>query len=276
MTDEEQSKNKDEGRRLKDEVAKSSGISAFWVELKRRHVVRVAMVYAIVGWLVIQVANATFSDFGIPVWACRFVVLMVVLGFPISVVIAWAFELTPEGIKTTKTAKKETEVSESHAKKRNWFSLVFAAAVPTLIFGIAAGVFYVKFQKAEKQGQISEQTDYDKSIAILPFANLSPDDENAFFADGVHEDILTNLAHIRDLLVISRTSTLRYRDSVKSSPEIGKELGVRYLVEGSVRRVGNRVRVIAQLIDSKIDQHIWAQNYTKSLDDIFAIQSEMA
>jgi TolB-like protein len=251
----------------------ASGLGKLWQELRRRHVVRVAIVYAVVAWLVIQVAATTFGSFGIPEWAFRFVVLMVILGFPLSLVVAWAFELTPEGIKTTKTARvthPESHKDESHSKKRHWFSLGLAAAVPTLIFGVLALFFYIR------SGDVTQVSDGEKSIAVLPFSNMSPDEENAFFADGVHEDVLTNLAQIRDLLVISRTSTLRYRGSMKDLSEIGRELGVRYLVEGSVRRAGNRVRVTAQLIDANVDQHIWAQNYTRDLDDIFAIQAEIA
>jgi len=121
-----------------------SSFQRLWSELKRRHVVRVAMVYAVVGWLVIQVANATFADFGIPVWAYRFVVLMVVLGFPISVVLGWAFELTPEGIKTTNSAQKETKDSPAHAKKRKWMAFAVGALFPTVIFGALALFFYVR------------------------------------------------------------------------------------------------------------------------------------
>ena len=261
-----------------------SGLAKFWTELKRRHVVRVGMVYAIVGWLVIQVANATFEEFGIPLWAYRFVVLMVVLGFPISVVVAWAFELTPEGIKTTKTAEESTdgtEIPKAHAKKRGWFSLIFAAAAPTLIFGTLAIYFYATRSDSpatspDTRPPTPELIESDKSIAVLPLTNMSPDPENAFFADGVHEDILTNLARIRELLVIGRTSTLQYRDTVKTLQQIGEELNVRYLVEGSVRRANNQVKVTVQLIDTQTGGHLWAQDYSRPLDDIFAIQAAVA
>ena len=275
-----------------DPLKESSGKTSFWQELKRRHVVRVALVYAVVGWIVMQVASVTFEGFGIPIWAFRFVMLMVILGFPISVVLAWAFELTPAGIKTTKTAQKVTEDSKTYAKKRNWFSLAFAAAAPTLIFGVLALYFY--FQAKPEEQSLTPDTpvspdqrgggsvlrpglvETDKSIAVLPLTNMSPDEENAFFADGVQEDILTKLSRVRALRVISRTSTLRYRSTVKSLAEIGKELGVRYLVEGSVRRAGNQVRVTVQLIDAHADEHIWAESYDRRLDNIFAIQSAIA
>lgn len=261
-----------------------SGLTAFWQELKRRHVVRVGMVYAIVGWLIIQVANATFAEFGIPLWAYRFVVLMIALGFPVAIILAWAFELTPEGIKTTKSAQEESETTEdskAHAKKRNWFSLLFAAGVPTLIFGALAVYFYATRSDSnpsspDHSSAPLQVTDLDKSIAVLPLDNLSPDPENAFFADGVQEDVLTNLSKVRELLVIGRTSTLQYRDTVKTLPQIAEELDVRYLVEGSVRRAANQVRVTIQLIDSKTGGHLWAENYDRTLDDIFAIQAEIA
>lgn len=257
-----------------------SGFAAFWQELKRRHVVRVAMVYAIVGWLVIQVANATFAEFGIPLWAYRFLVLMVVLGFPISVVLAWAFELTPDGIKTTKTAQKKDGESKAHAKKRNMFSLVFAAAVPTLIFGTLAIFFY--FRSGTDPSPLDPSpsspglTESDKSIAVLPLENQSPDPDNAFFADGVQGDVINNLGKIKDLLVIGRTSTQQYRDTVKTLRQIGEELQVRYLVEGSVRRAGDQVRIGVQLIDSQTGANVWGDTYDRSLDDIFAIQAEVA
>lgn len=259
-----------------------TGLTRLWAELKRRHVVRVAMVYAIVGWLVIQVANATFSDFGIPAWAYRFVVLMVVLGFPISLIIAWAFELTPEGIKTSKTAKEthpEAQQDESVQRKRNRFSLLLAAGLPTAIFGALALFFYFS-RSAPSNSELAptEQAELenDKSIAVLPLTNMSPDPDNAFFADGVHEEILTNLAKIRKLLVIGRTSTLQYRDTVKPLKQIGSELGVKYLLEGSVQRAGDQVRVTVQLIETESEGHIWAESYTRKLDDFFVIISSIS
>jgi len=236
-------------------------------ELKRRKVMRVAAVYAVVGWLIIQVANATFADFEIPVWAFRFVVLMLILGFPVAIILAWAFELTPEGVKLTKNVSEEEKQVTSQSK-RNWLSLGFAAALPTVIFGTLAAYFY--FNRSEPTASS------EKSIAVLPLANMSPDPENAFFADGVQEDILTNLSKIRDLLVISRSSTLQYRNPDRNLKQIGVELGVRYLAEGSVRRAGDQVLVTVQLIDTHTDGHIWAENYNRKLDDIFAIQAAIA
>ncbi|HSH09269.1 MAG TPA: hypothetical protein VK995_02705, partial [Oceanipulchritudo sp.] len=262
--------------------AGKKGFGNFWSELRRRKVVRVAITYAIVAWLIMQVAGLTFEGFGVPIWAFRFVVIMVWLFFPVALIITWAFELTPDGIKTTKTARQErggAPAPEDQQRKRNWFTVFFAAAIPTLIFGSLAIFFYIKAPRPETPEMVLAAPDTqesDMSIAVLPLGNLSPDPDNAFFAAGVHEDILTNLSKIKALRVISRTSTAGYKDTTKNLMEIGKELGVRYLVEGSVRRADNRVRVTVQLINARTDQHIWAENYDRTLEDIFAIQSAIA
>ncbi len=263
---------------------------------------RVAITYAVVAWVIMQVSSIVFPQFDIPVWAGRLVTLILVICFPISLIIAWAFELSPDGIKTTKHAREEqggSPVSKKQERKRNWMTIGFAAAVPTVIFGALALIFFFRSNPdasdpsspglSSSNGlasgptppelaspEQSRRVEFDKSIAVLPLENLSPDPENAFFADGVQEDILTNLSKIAELLVISRSSTLRYRERNKSLKEIGSELEVRYLVEGSVRRAGNRVLVTAQLIDVETDAHLWAENFNRPLDDIFAIQAEIA
>jgi TolB-like protein len=260
-----------------DSASPPTGLAAFWAELKRRKVMRVAVTYAVVAWLIIQVASSTFGWFDIPKWAFRLVALCVVLGFPVALIITWAFELSPDGIKTTKAAREEQgeiPVSRKQERKRNWMAFGFAAAVPTLLFGALALFFF--FRSGSPENLTPGLSESEKSIAVLPLDNLSPDPENAFFADGVQEDILTNLSKIEELLVISRSSTLRYRERVKSLKEIGAELGVRYVVEGSVRRAGNRVLVTAQLIEVETDAHLWAENFNRPLDDIFAIQAEVA
>ncbi|EDY81471.1 tetratricopeptide repeat domain protein [Verrucomicrobiia bacterium DG1235] len=254
---------------------------SFFAELKRRKVFRVAITYAVVAWLIIQIASATFGWFDIPAWAFRFVTIMLLMGFPIAVIITWAFELTPSGLKLTKNLNEDerAKATVAHEKKRNWTALSFAAGLPTLIFGTLA--FYFYFQNPEPNelpGTVVPRFEVSsKSIAVLPFANMSEDPEaSSFFADGVHEDLLTNLAYVSELSVSSRTSVMAYRETTKSIRQIGEELGVGNLLEGSVRRAGNRVRVTAQLIDAKTDEHIWAQSYDRNLEDIFAIQSELA
>lgn len=270
----------------------SSGQVSFWAEVKRRRVVRVAITYAVVAWLIMQVAALTFEGFGIPEWAFRFVVLMLVVFFPVAIVLAWAFELTPDGVKTTKSLREQQDrepVSAKEQSQRNLRAIAFAAALPTLIFGALAVFFY--FRAGPSESELSTHhpvsadqrgdgsplsTELEKSIAVLPLDNLSPDPENAFFADGVQEDILTNLSKIEELIVISRSSTLRYRERVQSLKQIGAELDVRYVVEGSVRRAANRVLVTVQLIEVETDAHLWAENFNRPLDDIFAIQAEIA
>jgi TolB-like protein/Flp pilus assembly protein TadD len=278
-------KEKAESRRMKDEK-RSSGLVSFWAELKRRKVMRVAITYAVVGWIVMQVASLTFEGFGIPIWAFRFVMLMVLLGFPLAIILAWAFELSPEGIKTTKAARIENPDAESDSatqKKRNWFSVLFAAAIPTLIFGALAVFFYLRSdtpvtpdQREGGSNQTPGLVEYDKSIAVLPFTNMSANEEHAYFADGVHETILTDLANLRELRVISRTSVLPYRNSNKSMKAIGAELGVAYILAGSMQRDGNQFRLTAQLIDARIDEHLWAKNFDGELTNIFSVQSQLA
>jgi TolB-like protein len=246
------------------------GKLSFIEELKRRKVIRVAITYGVVGWVIIQVAAATFEGFGIPDWAFRFVVLMLLLGFPIALIFAWAFELTPEGVRLTSKATGK-EGSPAIQSRRNWLAFAVAAGFPTLIFGTLALFFFLTRAPGEEMLRPPE-----KSIAVLPFRNMSPDASNQFFCDGVQEDILTTLANIGDLKVISRTSVMPYRDTEKTIPEIAAELGVAYILEGSVQRSGNRVRVTGQLINALTDEHLWARNFDRDLTDIFAIQAELA
>jgi TolB-like protein/Tfp pilus assembly protein PilF len=264
----------------------SSGFTSFWNELRRRKVVRVATVYVVTGWIIIQVASSTFENFDIPVWAFRFVTLMVVLGLPLAVILAWAFELTPEGIKTTKAALSEQRnapLSEKQQKKRNWIAYATGAAIPTLIFGILAAVFSIQNRSSDSELpalssslSTSDGVEYDKSIAVLPFTNMSANQEHAYFADGVHETILTDLANLRELRVVSRTSVMPYRRSDKSMITIGEELGVAYILIGSMQRAGDHFRLTAQLIDARIDEQLWAKPFDGELTNIFSVQSQLA
>ncbi|MGJ8679817.1 tetratricopeptide repeat protein [Paraglaciecola sp.] len=263
----------------KERIDSSSSFSlgVLWAELKRRKVVRVAIVYSIVAWLVIQVAVATFPSLLIPDWALRLVIMCVLLGFPIALILAWAFELTPEGIK--KSTKISVEpVSEGHQKKRNFLIIIYAAMIPTIIFGALSVFFYLRTGPIEQPLVNTKQETpvQELSIAVLPLINMSADVENGFFADGVHEDILTNLTRIENLKVTSRTTMLRYALSDDTLSEIGKALGVNYVVEGSVRRIGKHVRVTIQLIDALNDHHLWASNFDRELIDVFATQTELS
>ncbi len=214
--------------------SRGAALKQFFVELKRRKVYRVAVAYIVVAWVLVQVATQVFPFFEIPNWTIRLVIVALCLGFPIAIILAWAYDLTPSGIKRTAELLPATAPATA------------ATDVP------------------------------DKSIAVLPFENLSDDRENAFFADGVHDDILSSLARIADLKVISRTSVQQYRTAGRNLREIGEALGVAHILEGTVRRAGNRVRVNAQLINARTDAHVWAETFDRELTDLFAIQSELA
>ncbi|HYY13840.1 MAG TPA: hypothetical protein VE758_05340 [Chthoniobacterales bacterium] len=247
----------------------------FFSELKRRNVYKVAVAYAVVAWLLIQVATQLFPFFEIPNWAVRLVVLLLILGFPIALFLAWAFEITPEGIKRAEDVDLSKSITPETGRKLTWLITIVAI--------IAAGLLAYQFlrPKGNTAPPGSEAATGSairtKSIAVLPFENLSRDPDNAFFTDGVQDEILTDLSKIADLKVISRSSVMQYKSGVpRNLREIGQQLGVAHLLEGSVQRAANRIRVNAQLIDSRNDAHLWAQTYDRDLADVFAIQSEIA
>jgi TolB-like protein/Tfp pilus assembly protein PilF len=237
-------------------------MSGFFWELRRRKVYRVAAAYVIAAGFIIQIASAVFPAWELPNWSLRLMVVLILAGFPIALIFAWAFDVTPGGIERTPAA--ETQAGPGLARRRRNVILLIAAS---LIISIAAGFFLLPRASARK---------IDKSIAVLPFENLSDDKENAYFADGVQDDILTNLSKIGDLKVISRTSVMSYRGNTRNVREIGKALGVSNILEGSVRRSGNKVRVNVQLIDATNDEHIWAEDYDGDLTDVFKIQTDLA
>src|SRR6201993_3911541 len=233
-------------------------MTGFFDEVKRRKVYRVAAAYIIAAGGVIQVASAAFPAWELPNWALRLVIALLLLGFPIALMLAWAYDITPQGVRATPSPG----VPVSH-RRRNIIMLVATG----VIISAAAGFFLLPRVSAHK---------VDKSIAVLPFENLSDDKENAYFADGIQDDLLTNLSKIGDLKVISRTSVMPYRGKASNLREIGKALSVGSILEGSVRRVGNRVRVNVQLINAENDEHIWAEDYDRELTDVFAIQTDLA
>jgi TolB-like protein len=237
---------------------------SFFAELKRRHVYKVAVAYAVVGWLLIQIATATFPALEIPTWATRLVIVLVLLGFPVALILAWAFELTPEGIKRSEDVAPDKSVPRGSGRKLT-IAVVAVAA-------IAAGL--LAFQLFQRSAGTT--AGLEKSIAVLPFQNLSDDKANAYFASGIQEEILTRLAQIGALKVISRSSTKQYESNPANIREIGQQLGVANLLQGSVQKVGDVVRVNVQLIRAATDQHIWAESYNRKLDDIFAVESEVA
>src|SRR6266480_1770593 len=233
-------------------------MSGFFEEVKRRKVYRVAAAYLIAGGAIIQLASAAFPAWELPNWALRLVIVLLLIGFPIALILAWAFDLTAQGIKAAPT----TGAVGSHLR-RNVITLVAAGVAVSA----AAGFFLLPRVSAHR---------IDKSIAVLPFESLSDEKENAYFADGIQDDVLTNLSKIGDLKVISRTSVMPYRGKASNVREIGKALGVGAILEGSVRRVGNRVRVNVQLICTETDEHLWAEDYDRELTDVCAIQTDLA
>src|SRR5882724_3371051 len=238
----------------------------FFAELKRRNVYKVAIAYAVVAWLLMQVATQVFPFLEIPNWAIRLVIMLIVIGFPIALVIAWAFELTPEGLKRTEFAD---ELPKKSARNRAWiYVVIVAGAISVSLF------FFGRYTATSKQGGLTEVPA--KSIAVLPFENLSSNPENAYFTDGIQEEILMRLAKIADLKVISRTSTVRYKSSPENLREIATQLGVANILEGSVQRTADRVHVNVQLIKAASDAHLWAEAYDRKLTDIFAVESEIA
>ena len=238
----------------------------FFSELKRHNVYKVAVAYAVVAWLLIQIATQVFPFFEVPNWAVRLVVLLLVIGFPVALILAWAFEITPEGIKRAEDVDLNQSITRRTGRKLDFLII----AVLLLVIAVFA---YQRFGPGQKVAVATPE----KSIAVLPFENRSEEKANAFFADGVQDEILTDLARVADLKVISRTSVVNYRSGIaRNLREIGEQLGVAHVLEGSVQRSGNRVRVNAQLVEARTDRHLWAQTYDRDLADVFAIQSEIA
>jgi len=235
---------------------------SFFSELKRRNVYKVAAVYIIVSWVVLQVVDMFMSFMPLPEWTGRLVFVLLAAGFPIALLLAWALELTPEGIKLENAA----EGSRSSERKRTDIA-IYAALAAVLIFWIAKLDWNNEPEIAES-GEI-------RSLVVLPLTNLMNDPEQAYFVEGMHEALITELSKVKALRVISRTSAMKFQGSNKSVPEIARELGVDAIVEGSVLRAGNTVRVTAQLIEAKSDRHLWADNFDRELTDILALYGEV-
>src|SRR5438034_3128664 len=244
----------------------------FFAELKRRNVYKVAVAYAIVGWLLVQVATQVFPFFEIPNWAVRLIVLTIIIGFLIALVIAWAFELTPEGIKRTEDV--DLAGSARQPRKHIWiFVVLVGAALSIALFFVGR---YTSREKTPRQSEAATTAIPQKSIAVLPFENLSDDKGAAYFADGIQDEILTKLASIADLKVISRTSTAKYKSKPEDLKTVSQQLGVANVLEGSVQKAADKVRVNVQLIDARADSHLWARSYDRDIKDVFAVESEVA
>src|SRR6184192_3497125 len=247
--------------------------ATFLTELKRRKVYRVAVAYAIVAWLLIQAASILFPTFEAPPWVMKVFVSAVVLGFPVALILAWAFELTPEGIRRSEEiSPREPETP----KTGKWTAIIVAAAL------LAAALLAFQFARTKRpaNAELAKQTaptaTLDKSVAVLPFENLSSDKENAFFAQGIQDEIITTLSRISGLRVISRTSTAHYQSAPENLSEIGRQLRVSNVLEGIVQKAGDRVHINVQLIRADDDAHLWAQSYDRQLTDIFAVEAEVA
>ena len=239
---------------------------SFFSELKRRNVYKVAITYAVVAWLLVQVGSILFPTFEVPSWVMKVYVTAIAVGFPVALVMAWAFELTPQGLKRTEAA----DAAQEHSARGGWIAVI------VITTALSLGLFllgrYTASQAAPRERGVATQ----RSVAVLPFENLSDDKSNAYFATGIQDEILTRLARLNELKVISRTSTAQYQSKPANPGEIGKQLGVAHLLEGSVQKVGEQVRVNVQLINAQNDAHVWADTYDRKLTDIFAVETEIA
>lgn len=243
---------------------------SFFAELKRRNVYKVAVAYAVVAWLLIQIATQTFPFFDIPNWAVRLVILALIIGFPVALVLAWAYELTPEGIKRTEDVPPQKSIARRTGRKIiAGIAVVAALAAGLLVFQV------VRSKSPSTEGAAAAATVPDKSIAVLPFVDLSQAKDQEYFCDGISEEILNALAHVEALRVVARTSSFAFKGKNVDVAEIARKLGVENVLEGSLRRDGNRIRITAQLIDARNGFHLWSQTYERELNDIFAVQDEI-
>jgi TolB-like protein/cytochrome c-type biogenesis protein CcmH/NrfG len=238
-------------------------------ELKRRNVFRVGVAYAIVAWILIEVAHTAFPTLQLPDWTTTLITVLLIMGFPVALVIAWAFELTPEGLKRETAVDPAESITHLTGRKLD-FAIIGLLAIAVVYFAVDKFVLQDgRIPAAESTGQV-------KSIAVLPFANMSGDPEQEFFSDGISEELLNVLAKVKGLRVTSRTSAFAFKGKDISIPKIAAELGVEHVLEGSVRMAGDRVRITTQLIEVSTDSHLWSESYDRDLSDIFAVQDEIA
>src|SRR3982750_1188282 len=237
-------------------------MNSFWTELRCRKVYRTAAGYAMGAWLVIQICATIFPAWDLPRWTVRAVIVLVLSGFPVALILAWAVDIkaAPDPISTG----AENCPRLPAVRRRPYILVLIGVAI--LLSGLTGARLWPR---------IGVRTP-DKSLAVLPFDNFSEDKENEYFVDGLHDDVLTSLARISDLKVISRVSVMPYRGKTHNVREIARELGVSNLLEGSIRRSGNRIRLVVQLIDAINDRHVWAENYERDWTDTFALQSALA
>ena len=247
---------------------------SFFAELKRRNVFKVGFGYIVLGWLVIQVADVVVPALSLPDWTITFLLAMGALGFPFAIFFAWAFELTPEGIKPEAEVDRESSHVKHTGRKIDY--LIIAMLTIALSYFI-----YDKVNRPQTPQNVApqkENLDINTAIAVMPFVNMSADPEQEFFSDGITEELLNVLAKSTDLLVASRTSSFQFKGKDLGIPEIAEQLKVRYVLEGSVRKAGDTIRITAQLIDAKNDRHLWSEAYDRPLNvnNIFVIQDEIS
>ena len=257
---------------------------SLFAELKRRNVVRVAIAYAVAAWLLVQVGDIARESFEAPAWIMKMLITALIAGFPIVVFFSWAFEITPEGIKREKDVDRSQSITAETGQKLNYITIALLVLAITVV-GIdrylpqarlpAAAVSTEAEPAAQKSAQPAP-SDNRNSIAVLPFVNMSEDPAQEYFSDGIAEELLNLLVKVDGLHVASRTSSFAFKGSSASIPDIASQLKVTNVLEGSVRKAGNRVRITAQLIDTTNDRHLWSESYDRELDDIFAIQNEIA
>ena len=243
----------------------------FFGELRRRNVYKIAIAYAVVGWLLIQIASTVLPTFHAPEWVLQSFVVIVALGFPIALIVAWAFEMTPDGMKRTENVSPNEYIPQWSARK-------FAALIVTIAM-LATGllIFQLVRSKSTATAQvISASTPSQKSIAVLPLLNESGDPGDEYFSDGLSEELIAALAQIKELKVIGRSSSFRFKDKKEESKSIGEKLGVSTLLEGTVRKQGNAVRIVAELVKAADGSELWSRTFNRELKDIFAVQAEIA
>ena len=259
-------------------------MSSFFQELKRRNVVRIGLAYLITAWLLAQVADLGLEAFAAPDWVMKTVLLLMAIGFPLALIFAWAFEKTPEGIKLEKNVDRSQSITSITGKKLDRGIIVaLAIAVVFLLYKVnvqdepepASEKHITSNTQPVSSGKPGE-TSSEPSVAVLPFVNMSNDPANEYFSDGISEELLNVLVKVSTLKVASRTSSFSFKGKDISIPEIAEQLKVDHVLEGSVRKAGNRVRITAQLIEVNTDRHIWSETYDRELEDIFAIQDEIS
>ncbi len=248
---------------------------SFWGELKRRNVAKVGIAYAIVAWLIVHPVDIIFPTLHLPEWTTTFVTALFIIGFPFVLIFAWVYEVTPKGLKRTKQVPRAQSITQLTGKKLNY---IITGLLIVAVAYIVIDKFYLdrRVSKKEQIPAVGEVAKIQKTIAVLPFVNLSSDPEQEYFVDGLSEEILNSLAQIQSLKVTGRTSSFTFKGSNKKTPEIANELGVENILEGSVRKAGSALRITAQLLRGNDGSHLWSKTYDRKLKDIFVIQEDIA